>query len=253
MLTLYQAKNGLKVEGLSGSSVPEDDLTLVKTNLNYLTERVDAVESEINNDIVKHSDFGDSDVQYPTKNYISVNYINKDEYREQMKTLATTTQVGVINDKVDECQTNITEALSDISTINDKLINNYVTYSVLSAYVTTNDLDESLNLYVSKTNLSEQLSGYALKNADSLNVVHDDRTLKITGDTESNKFNVDIVTNSSSSTTTNIMQIGLGKVDFGYNQIRTQNLMLAGQSLQQIIRYDMSERPKSTDVSLYTL
>ena len=151
MITLYQAKNGLKVEGLSGSSVPEDDLTLVKTNLNYLTERVDAVESEINNDIVKHSDFGDSDVQYPTKNYISVNYINKDEYREQMKTLATTTQVGVINDKVDDCQTNITEALSDISTINDKLTSTYVTYSVLSAYVTTNDLDESLNLYVSKT------------------------------------------------------------------------------------------------------
>ena len=117
MLTLYQAKNGLKVEGLSGSSVPEDDLTLVKTNLNYLTERVDAVENEINNDIVKHSDFGDSEVQYPTKNYISVNYINKDEYREQMKTVATTTQVGVINDKVDECQTIINEAVSDISTI----------------------------------------------------------------------------------------------------------------------------------------
>ena len=254
MLTLYQAKNGLKVEGLSGSSVPEDDLTLVKTNLNYLTERVDAVEGEINNDIVKHSDFGDSDVQYPTKNYISVNYINKDEYREQMKTLATTTQVGVINDKVDECQNIINEAVSDISTINDKLTSTYVTYSVLSAYVTTNDLDESLNLYVSKTNLSEQLNDYALKNSDSLNVVHDDRTLKITGDIESNKFNVDIVTspNTSLSTTTNIMQIGLGKVDFGYNQIRTQNLMLAGQSLQQIIRYDMSERPKSTDLSLYT-
>ena len=137
-----------------------------------------------------------------------------------------------------------------------------INYSVLSAYVTTNDLDESLNLYVSKTNLSEQLSGYvsntnlseqlsdyALKNTDSLNVVHDDRILKIARDPESNKFNVDIVTSSS---TMNIMQIGLGKVDFGYNQIRTQHLMLADQSLQQIIRSDMSQRPKSTDVSLYT-
>ena len=75
------------------------------------------------------------------------------------------------------------------------------------------------------------MSDYTLKNADSLNVVHDDRTLKITGDTESNKFNVDIVTNSSSS---NIMKIALGYVDFGYNQVRTQNLILAGQSLQQI-------------------
>ena len=55
MLTLYQAKNGLKIDGLSGSSVPEDDLNLVKTNLNYLTERLTNVESEINNDIVKHS------------------------------------------------------------------------------------------------------------------------------------------------------------------------------------------------------
>ena len=112
-----------------------------------------------------------------------------------------------------------------------------------------NKLQTDLGNYYTKTEADDR---YTSKNADSLNVVHDDRLLKITGDPESNKFNVDIVTSSTSSPTTmNIMQIGLGKVDFGYNQIRTQHLVLAEQSLQQIIRSDMSQRPKSTDVSLY--
>ena len=114
----------------------------------------------------------------------------------------------------------------------------------------TNKLQTNLDNYYTKTEADNK---YTSKNADSLNVVHDNRLLKIIGDSESNKFNVDIVTSSTSSPTTmNIMQIGLGKVDFGYNQIRTQHLVLAGQSLQQIIRSDMSQKPKSTDVSLYT-
>ena len=113
------------------------------------------------------------------------------------------------------------------------------TSSTTGKFVTATD-------FLAKVDASNK---YALKKADSLNVVHNDRTLTITGDTESNKFNVDITTTSN---TMNIMKMGLGKVDFGYNQIRTQHLVLAEQSLQQIIRSDMSKRPKSTDVSLYT-
>ena len=119
------------------------------------------------------------------------------------------------------------------------------TSSTTGKFVNARDFLTKIDAYT-KEECDEK---YALKKADSLNVVHNDRTLKITGDTESNKFNVDITTTSN---TTNIMQIGLGKVDFGYNQIRTQHLVLAEQSLQQIIRSDMSKKPKSTDVSLYT-
>ena len=119
------------------------------------------------------------------------------------------------------------------------------TSSTTGKFVTARDFLSKVDAYT-KEECDEK---FALKKADSLNVVHNDRTLTITGDTESNKFNVDITTTSN---TTNIMQIGLGKVDFGYNQIRTQHLVLAGQSLQQIIRSDMSKKPKATDVSLYT-
>ena len=119
------------------------------------------------------------------------------------------------------------------------------TSSTTGKFVTARDFLTKVDTYT-KEECDEK---YALKKADSLNVVHNDRTLTITGDTESNKFKVDITTTSN---TTNIMQIGLGKVDFGYNQIRTQHLVLAEQSLQQIIRSDMSKKPKSTDVSLYT-
>ena len=119
------------------------------------------------------------------------------------------------------------------------------TSSTTGKFVTARDFLTKIDAYT-KEECDEK---YALKKADSLNVAHNDRTLTITGDTESDKFNVDITTTSN---TMNIMQIGLGKVDFGYNQIRTQHLVLAGQSLQQIIRSDMSKKPKSTDVSLYT-
>ena len=119
------------------------------------------------------------------------------------------------------------------------------TSSTTGKFVTARDFLSKVDAYT-KEECDEK---FALKKSDSLNIVHNDRALTITGDTESNKFNVDITTTSN---TTNIMQIGLGKVDFGYNQIRTQHLVLAEQSLQQIIRSDMSKKPKSTDVSLYT-
>ena len=81
MITIYQAKNGIKVEGIVGNS----DETVNDT--------VEEIKNELVN-YVKHSDFGDEENQYPTKNFISVHYVDENEYRERVKSLATTTQLG---------------------------------------------------------------------------------------------------------------------------------------------------------------